>query len=309
MRSEMVAASNPLPNSSAWGDLWVYPNMNTKTPSPDAILGSARQAARDAAPWVVRLARLGLATKGVVYFTIGLLAVLAAAHAGGKTMDAYGALGVIGSVPFGKVLLGVAGVGLIGYSLWRLILAFFNPEHEANDAKGYAHRVGYVCSAAAYAGLAFASFKAISSGDERMSDHTTQSQIARVLSGPIGWELVVFAGAAMLIVALAQFNEAYRADFARMLALESLDEKLRKMIIVLARLGLAARGIVFGVIGLFLIPAGLHQNADRAKGVGGALKALGQQALGPALLGIVAAGLAAYGISMIVESRYRRISV
>lgn len=269
-------------------------------------MDGAHRAARHAAPWVVRLARLGLATKGVVYLLIGMLAVFAAAHAGGGMMDAYGAANVIGGAPFGKALLGLAGVGLVGYSLWRLIMGAWNPEGEPQSVKGYLRRVGYLCSAAAYGGVAVGAFKVLRGAEKHLSDHTTQSHVARLLAGPLGWQLTTLAGGAVLVAALAQFLEAYQANFQKLL---EIDGRRRRFVVPLARLGLAARGVVFGVIGLFLIQAGLQQNAERAKGIGGALKALSHQTLGPALLGAVAAGLIAYGISMLVESRYRRISV
>src|SRR3712207_7941729 len=43
------------------------------------------------------------------------------------------------------------------------------------------------------------------------------------------------------------------------------------------RFGLTARGIVFGIIGAFLIQAALHSNAGEARGLSGALAALQQR--------------------------------
>jgi Domain of Unknown Function (DUF1206) len=75
----------------------------------------------------------------------------------------------------------------------------------------------------------------------------------------------------------------------------------------LGRLGIAARGIVFGIIGLFLIQAAKQSDASQAKGFGEALASLEQQPFGPWVLGLVALGLIAYGIYSVVEARYRRI--
>jgi hypothetical protein len=73
------------------------------------------------------------------------------------------------------------------------------------------------------------------------------------------------------------------------------------------RLGYAARGAVFGVIGVFLIQAALQTDPDAARGLGGALGTLARQPFGPYILGTVAVGLAAYGVFMFVTARYRRI--
>ena len=66
-------------------------------------------------------------------------------------------------------------------------------------------------------------------------------------------------------------------------------------------------GIVFGVVGTFLVRAALEYDPQEARGLGGALQTLAQQPLGPWLLGAVALGLVAYGLFMLSVARYRRI--
>ena len=75
------------------------------------------------------------------------------------------------------------------------------------------------------------------------------------------------------------------------------------------QIGHIARGIVFGMIGLFLIIAALHANPGEARGIDGALAALAEQSFGPILLGAVALGFVAYGLYMFAEARYRRMVV
>ena len=75
----------------------------------------------------------------------------------------------------------------------------------------------------------------------------------------------------------------------------------------LGRFGIAARGVVFCIIGLCLMLAALRSDASRVKGLGEALAVLAQQPFGPWLLGVVALGLIAYSIHSLVEARYRQI--
>ena len=105
--------------------------------------------------WIERLARFGYATKGFVYAMIGVLAVMAAFSAGGKTTDSSGALQTIAAQPFGQILLLLIAVGLIGYTIWRLIQAINDPENKGSDFKGIFQRLGYVTSGLIYAGLAW----------------------------------------------------------------------------------------------------------------------------------------------------------
>ena len=86
-----------------------------------------------------------------------------------------------------------------------------------------------------------------------------------------------------------------------------MGEKLRKWTERWGRFGIAARGIVFGIVGAFLIRAALQYDPQEARGLGGALQTLAKQPLGPWLLGAVALGLVAFGLFMLSVARYRRI--
>ena len=69
------------------------------------------------------LARMGYASRGIVYVLVGGLAALAVFGQGGQTEGSRGALERVLVAPFGKVLLGIIAIGLVGYSLWRTIQA------------------------------------------------------------------------------------------------------------------------------------------------------------------------------------------
>jgi hypothetical protein len=134
-------------------------NMKPHNSSTDNIKQSIRRAASHA--WFERLARLGYASKGLVYFIVGFLAAQAAFSMGGRTTDTSGALSAIVNQPFGKFLLFLVTIGIIGYALWRIVQTIIDPEHQGQkmDAKRIAQRIGYALSALAYAGLALTAVK------------------------------------------------------------------------------------------------------------------------------------------------------
>src|SRR5690348_13712123 len=115
------------------------------------VAGKAKLASHN--PWVDRLARFGYVVRGVLYIVIGALAVEVALGRGGQTTTKGGAIVTIGSEPFGKFLLILIVVGLIGYSLWGFIRAFLDPLGRGTDPKGLAQRGGYVVSALTYGAL------------------------------------------------------------------------------------------------------------------------------------------------------------
>ena len=285
--------------------------MANPVPTLDAIQHQTEQTVRQAAPWVERLARAGYAAKGTVYIVIGVLAVMAAWTGRGKTTDSQGALVSIAQNPVGRFLLILVAAGLAGYALWRFVEAGLDSENEGSDAKGFATRVGFILSGGVYSVLAYTALKLFmgtaqqgEGGGGGMQDGT-----ARVLAMPFGQGLVGLVGLAVIGLGLAQIVRGYKAKFQKQLQLNELSPTAQKWAVISGRVGHIARGIVFMIVGGFLINAAWHADPQKAKGLGSALDLLAQQSYGLWLMGIVAAGLVAYGVFMFVEARYRRIAL
>lgn len=113
----------------------------------------ARRAAREATPWIERVARFGYAAYGVVYVLVGVLA-FQAALGGGKVAGQEGALQTVLLAPLGRVLLGLVAVGLLGYAAWRLFQGVLDPENEGRDAKGVVKRSDHVVNGLFHVALA-----------------------------------------------------------------------------------------------------------------------------------------------------------
>jgi hypothetical protein len=273
---------------------------------PENIKQPVRQAA--AHPWVERLARLGYAAKGLVYFIV-VLAAQAAFGSGGKTTDTNGALETIVTQPFGKFLLGIVTLGLIGYAIWRFVQTIFDPEHSGQqmNAKRIAQRLGYAFSAIAYFSLAITSIKLIIGSGSSNSD-SVEDWTIYLLNQPFGRWLVVLLGLTVIGVGISYLYEAYKGKFRRHFKLYQMSRTEQIWAVRLGRFGIAARGIVFGIIGIFMMVAAVQLDCTEARGFGGALASLAQQPFGPWILGIVALGLIAYGIYSVIEARYRRIT-
>jgi hypothetical protein len=258
--------------------------------------------------WVEKLARLGYAAKGIVYAIVGALAVQAAFGQGGQTTDTKGALGAISAQPFGKFLLILLTIGLIGYVIWRFVEAIKDPEHKGDDPKGLARRLGYAISGFTYAGLALSAIGLIRGSGGGGGGGSEQGWTARLLAQPFGQWLVALVGAIVIGIGFEQLYKAYKAKFRKEMKLHEMSTTEKTWATRIGRFGLAARGIVFVIIGFFLLQAARQSDPNQARGLDGALQSLAQQPYGPWLLGIVALGLVAYGIHMGVQARYRRIS-
>ncbi|MBE9155438.1 DUF1206 domain-containing protein [Nodosilinea sp. LEGE 06152] len=284
--------------------------MKGRSSSAKNIGNRAEQTAKDVAenPWMEGLARAGFAAKGIVYALVGILAAQAALGSGGQTTDTQGVLPTIVAQPFGKVLLSLVAIGLLGYALWRFVEAIADPEHKGHDIKGLLQRCSYAGNGLIYAGLALTAAQiALGSGSASDSDAASRDWTARLLAQPFGQWLVGTIGALFIGLGVYQFYRAYKATFKRQLKLREMSSTEEKWITRTGRFGFAARGVVFAIIGFFFIQAARQSNPDQALGLGGALGSLQQQPYGAWVLGVVALGLLAYGIYFVVQARYRYI--
>lgn len=249
------------------------------------------------------LARLGYAARGVVYLIIGGLAVLAAFGQGGRTTDTHGALSTILHQPFGKMLLAVVALGLIGYALWRVAQGLQDTDGHGTSAKGLAIRAGLLVSATIHAALAIFALDLIAGGGG--GGDGTQDWTADLMAQPFGRWLVGLIGIAVIGGGIAQIVKGWTARFERHFRPDALRHGWVQPV---SRFGLIARGIVFVMIGAFLVLAAWQADPQEARGLGGALSTLQAQPYGSFLLGIVALGLLAFGVYSLVEAAYRRVN-
>jgi hypothetical protein len=283
--------------------------QNRETPL-GLVKDEAERISASARGWIVPLARFGFAAKGVVYIIIGGLAALAAFTGGGKTTDSRGAFQEILSQSYGKTLLGAVAVGMAAYAIWRIVQAVKDTENKGSGVKGIAKRIGYAGIGVIHIGLAYSAAQLIlGSGGESRGDAAPKEWTATLLQQPFGQWLVGAVGLGFVAFAVSQLYKAYTTKFREKLKTNEMDEKTETFATRSGQAGLSARGVVFGIIGVFLIQAALHSNAGEARGLSGALRALEQQSYGQWILGIVALGLVAYGLYMFVLARYRRMII
>jgi hypothetical protein len=269
------------------------------------VRGGAEMAAQ-AAPWIEGLARVGYAAKGVLYATVGFLAAQAALGRGGRTTDSRGALKEVLGAPYGRALLGVVALGLAGYALWRLVQAVTDPERKGTDAKGLSLRASYVFRGLVHGALAVSAARlALGQGSDGGGRDGSEVWTARLLEAPGGAWLVWLAAAGVIGFGLYQLYRAYEAKLGRQLAIGQLPPGTAHWVVFVSRFGIAARGIVFGLIGVLLARAAASGNAAQAGGIRDSLRELGRMGRWPLVVGGV--GLIAYGIYELVNSRYRRI--
>lgn len=252
--------------------------------------------------------RLGYFVRGLVYLIPGLLALQLAIGMGGAAVTSTGAIALIGAQPFGKFLLIAVAIGLTGYVLWGLIRAVLDPFHEGHAAKGLAMRLGYIVSAIGYAVLVVATVQYILG--VAVSANNPQDWTAALLQQPIGRVLIGIVGLiAIFADGLVQIYQGYQADFKKDLKTRDTSATEKKWAILLGRFGTMGRGVVYALIGVFLVQAAVLANPAKAKGFDGTLLVIATSPYGPWLLGVVALSLIAFGVYSILCVRWMKVDV
>jgi hypothetical protein len=207
--------------------------------------------------------------------------------------------------PFGILLLALVATGLAGYVVWRIYQSIFDSEQKGTGALGLAQRAGYLGSGIFYGGLAYTAYQ-ILRGIYKAEGNTPQDWTAWLLAQPYGVWLVGLSGVVMMGVALEELWRSYRASFRKDCRVDQMGPVERGAFMCVGRMGIAARALVYGLIGLFLVLAAHRYDPSEAGGLGDALARIAAYSTGPWLLAAVALGLLAYGLYALAEARYRR---
>lgn len=270
-----------------------------------------RRFSETAKSWVIPLARFGYAAKGAVYAVVGVVSAWGAFEAGNQTTGSRGALETILQQPFGQVLLGIVALGLFGYAVWRFVEAILDAENKGAGWKGIGIRILYAVVGFVYLSLAYSAAQMIFGANNKAGNDVKAAEewTAMLLSQPLGQFLVAAIGFGIIGFGVYQFYKTYTKKFLEKLKTDEMSKDMQKTATWLGQIGLTARGIVFSIIGIFLVQAAIAYNPDQAAGLSGALRSLEQQPFGPFILGVVALGLIAYGVYMYVLAYYRRIII
>lgn len=189
--------------------------------------------------------------------------------------------------------------------MWRVIDAG-SRWRGADDIAGWAKVGASFARGALYAGFAVSTFEtAIAGSAGGGSDATSKKATGGLLSKPGGREIVIAAGAGFIIAGGALAVRGVLRKFESNLDTKRMSEPLERVTAALGLVGQTARGVVFTIVGIFLIDAAARFEPQKARGLDGALRTLARGSWGRPLLSSVALGLAAFGLYSLVEARYR----
>ncbi|MGY1701373.1 DUF1206 domain-containing protein [Geodermatophilus sp. SYSU D00766] len=280
-------------------------------PRPRGVLGRVQRAVRAARgvtdhPVLRALARVGLVAYGVVHLLIGWLTWRVSRGSEATDADQTGALQTVAAGPGGALLLWAIGLGLLALALWQggeVLLwwhGLLDPAHRTRTAVVCAK---CLAKAAVYAVLGVTALL-FAVGAEYEADERLRELTGETLEVPGG--AVAVGAAAVGVVAVGAYSlwRGATGGFMRDVDLPAAPDRWEPVIEAVGRVGYAAKGVAFGVVGVLLFRAATTADVSTATGLDGAVTTIGRSGAGPALLTVVAVGFAAFGVYALARARY-----
>ncbi|MBB3310091.1 hypothetical protein FHT78_001834 [Rhizobium sp. BK196] len=245
------------------------------------------------------LAKSGYTARGIVFLLVAGLALFSGVS-GGRP-ETKSALSTLLQQPFGRVWVGLIGLGLLGFVVWRLAQSLADSDGRGSGAKALVIRIAWFGSAATYLSLAaFAIGHALIFAGG--SDEAGEKDLAEwIMSKPFGSYLAITVGAGFIIGGGITAAKGLTKKFERYLRIPNNSGVITAICIY----GLVARGLVFAITGILFAYAGLRVDPAQAGSMADALQWLRQLPFGSVLYVAVAIGLAAFGFYNLIEARYR----
>jgi hypothetical protein len=252
------------------------------------------------------VARLGYASKAVIYGIVGVLAILAAVNRGGYFTDQNGALRMVLTRPYGRMLLLVLAIGLCGYAAWRLLDAVTDPDRAGTSPMGWVTRIGSAIRGCIYGALGLEAFRLLR-GLRGSNRDQAELWTARMLDWPFGQYAIALVGAIVATYGGWQFLQAVWGAHGAKLDWSPIPFQFRPLLKKISRFGVAVRACLLVTLGVFLVRAALTHDANQAAGPRESMLRLGSLFEGTWFLAFVAAGVIAYAVDQAIHARCRRI--
>jgi hypothetical protein len=256
-------------------------------------------------PWVARLVRLGYLAKGVIYSLIGILAMgVAFGSRDGRLTDPSGILVALLRQPFGKVMLTVIGIGILGYAAYYLFEAIADLRRVGGGVRGWLSRSMTIIKAAAYGAIGIEALNIVMFDSRPAGDAEDNARLA--MRFPLGEVLLVLIGLGIAVYGFTQLKMAWdgKAD-------DDLDvARVRReaaWLLPFGRFGTAARSCILILMGGTLLWSGLQERPSDADGYREALATIAS--VNPWLLAAMGAGLVCFGIYQLCHAKFAKLAV
>lgn len=251
------------------------------------------------------LVLLGWAAKSIVYLALAWLVYQMATGTASEEASTTGALQLIQDATGGRVVLLVLGVGLLLYAAGRIL----EVTTLASGSVDTSDKAQAVVMSLVYLAIAISAF-AVAGRSSAGGGGTSEQQGTAVLLGlPFGRILVGLGGLGLIALGAYTVKKGVQKDFLPTLRTGEMSPQLRTWSERIGVVAYVTKGIIFALLGWFLLQAAITYDAQEAVGLDGALRRVASAGWGKPLLLAVSLGLLAYALFCALEARYRKVGV
>lgn len=255
---------------------------------------------------MIELTRSGWVAKAIVYMSLAWgAAVIAVRRPWMGDAEYTSIVHSLADSPPTRVLLGFIAVGLVLYIAFRVLSVALI---DGNDLNCWAHRVGYLLSAASYTVIAWSAAFAAITGPQPEGEGVVE-RFSRSLLSSTGGRIVVGLGGLVGLVSAGYF--VYKGLNRRFLSQVVTDDMSRRRLQAVTwtgTIGWLGRAAILGAASLFVTWSALQADPTDARGFDSSLQRLARDSYGAPIVMLIAIFLFVYAVYCLLTASKRQLS-
>jgi hypothetical protein len=205
---------------------------------------------------------------------------------------------------FGRVMLLVIGIGIVGYAAYYIFEATADLRGRGGGRRGWTSRGLTMIKAAVYGAVGIQALMVVLF-DRRPVDGTEPGARA-VMQFPLGEAVVIAIGIGIAVYGATQLGMVWRGQLDDEIDVSRVGREA-PWILTLGRFGIAARSVILVLMGATFARSGWRGRASDADGYRDALRTIAS--FDPWLLAAIGAGLLCFGVYQLCHARYVRLAL
>lgn len=244
----------------------------------------------------------GCISTGLIYATVGVIALLSFFKVRDGGADESSMLGLLNDYLAGKIFIWVILTGTVCYIIWRFYEAITDPYEYGARPSGMVKRISICLSTIADIMIAYTAIRVLLGTGHIMLDgqpKEEQEMVASALRESWGNGAIILIGSLIVVTAVAQLLYGVTRGYRERVDMDNFSKAGTILTHVLAWSGYVARAIILGIIGFFLVKAGVTEDEKVVVNTDKAFDFIGDH-IGRLYFILVALGTISYGIFMFI---------
>ena len=241
----------------------------------------------------------GCFSTGIIYVAVGTIAILSFLKIKHGGADESSLMEFLNQYLLGKVLVWIILLGTIAYIVWRIYESISDPYKYGNKPKGRAMRMGLALSTIPDALISYSAITILFGLDHIREDGEPRAErdlVNELLQDPGAW-FIIAIGSIILITGVVQLIYGVTKGYKERIDIAHFTTWKKRVIHWLADIGYVARGVIVGIIGFFLIKAGITKKSEHVVNTDKAFDFIGDH-VGHVYFILLAIGTICYGLFM-----------